>query len=486
MSAAGTPTPSQPQPTVHPRLRTLLLLLFGTTFCWYIIPGVYFAYGVFGAAVAIAITCVLALVLRGEADPVVLIWVAIFPLGYYFLSFPRERAIVSFDRAVVLLLCVAACCASPAKIMRLPRPMCRAGWSWLLFVFAVLLSFVHLSNLLSPLRVLVDAYILPALLGWCVIRCFPVLRRLLALHILLCIMAAYLAAIGAAEMVLNVHLLPLAGAGAYYAGLGDSLLLRPNGPFLASHSFSLIGLFCFWFLAFLRRAAGAELPRWQKWLHWCGVTSAVIVAFLPLFRSIMLTFLGLAILDAFWERRTSRYLLAVVSLAILSGLVFAAWLLSPEILVERFLDPANLFARIAQQQQTLRVFQQSPLTGVGFTNYMTGVEQPGSSGASFQDVSALDSPHNNLGAVLSETGLCGFLTFLFAQGFFLRAFWRARAAQTKRALLAWQFFCYAFLSYWISGLDISTMYSSDLNLFYLFMTAVLYKYGTGAAESPAA
>jgi O-antigen ligase len=454
----------------------VLSLLGAAALAWYFVPGVYLEYSFVGAAGAIAATCVLALALRGETDTVVLWWVALFPLGYYFFSFPRERPLVAFDRVVVLLLCVAACFAPPSAIKRVPGPMRRAAWAWALFVFAVLLSFVHLTSLLSPSRVLVDAYVLPALLGWCVIRCFPVRQHLRTLHVLLCVMAAYLAAIGAAEIVLGKDLLPLPGAGAYFAGLGESLVFRPNGPFLASHSLGLIGLFGFCFLTFLRRAAQNEFPRWQKWLHWGGVSAAAIAAFLPLFRSIMLTFVLLVILDAFFARRARRFVRVAGLSALVGGLLLTAWLLLPEIFVERFLNPANLFGRIAQQRQTLQVFEQNPITGVGFTNYTAGVQRLRSSEASFEDVEAVDSPHNSLGAVLSETGLAGFTTLALSHGLFFLAFWRVRRTKAPGALLVWPFFLYLFLSYWLNGLSISTIYSSDLNFFYVFVTTALYKY----------
>lgn len=474
MSVTGIMTAGRPQ--ARPRFRMVLSLLGVAALAWYLVPGVYLEYSFVGAAGTIAVTCVLALALRGKTDAVVLWWVALFPLGYYFLSFPRERPLVSFDRVVVLLLCVAACFAPPPAIKPVPRPMRRVAWAWALFVFAVLLSFVHLKSLLSPSRVLVDAYVLPALLGWCVIRCFPVRKHLRALHVLLCVMAAYLAAIGVTEMVLGEDLLPLPGAGAYFAGLGGSLLFRPNGPFLASHSLGLIGLFCFCFLAFLRRAAQAEFPWWQKWLHWGGVSAAAIVTFLPLLRSIMLTFVLLVILDAFFERRAGRFALVAGLSALLGGLLFAAWLLLPGVFMERFLNPANLFGRIAQQQQTLQVFEQNPITGVGFTNYTAGVQRLRSTEAPFQDVEAVNSPHNSLGAVLSETGLAGFTTLALSQVLFLWTFWRVRRRKTPRALLIWPLFLYVFLSYWLNGLSISTIYSSDLNFFYVFVTAALYKY----------
>src|SRR5215467_1493335 len=42
--------------------------------------------------------------LDGNADTLTLVWVGIFPLGYYFLSIPREKPIVTLDRVAVSMM----------------------------------------------------------------------------------------------------------------------------------------------------------------------------------------------------------------------------------------------------------------------------------------------------------------------------------------------------------------------------------------------
>src|SRR5689334_15589091 len=61
-----------------------------------------------GLIVAFSALCVILhvlwCVLRGIAEPIILGWAAMFPLGYYFLSFPREKSVITLDRILLLVL----------------------------------------------------------------------------------------------------------------------------------------------------------------------------------------------------------------------------------------------------------------------------------------------------------------------------------------------------------------------------------------------
>src|SRR6476660_3048557 len=66
-----------------------------------------------GASVAVLIAGALVLAyllvstLDGSVEPTLLTWVFAFPLGYYFFSFPREKSIITLDRAVMAVLVLA-------------------------------------------------------------------------------------------------------------------------------------------------------------------------------------------------------------------------------------------------------------------------------------------------------------------------------------------------------------------------------------------
>ena len=106
--------------------------------------------------------------------------------------------------------------------------------------------------------------------------------------------------------------------------------------------------------------------------------------------------------------------------------------------------------------------------------------------AFYGGIRSVDSPHNNLGGILAETGILGFIPYVTAQVALFLAFWRLRKQPERRTQLAWTYFLYIFLGYWINGMSLGSGYSSDLNLWFIFSIALLYKFSvsekTGSTE----
>src|SRR5690242_8807372 len=67
--------------------------------------------------------------LRGNAGPLAIGWVLLFPLGYYFFSIPRAHPIVTLDRLTILALLVAAAFATPNN-SHLPAKLRTCGRAW--------------------------------------------------------------------------------------------------------------------------------------------------------------------------------------------------------------------------------------------------------------------------------------------------------------------------------------------------------------------
>src|SRR5262249_17047844 len=134
----------------------------------------------------------------------------------------------------------------------------------------------------------------------------------------------------------------------------------------------------------------------------------------------------------------------------------------------------NIFGRVAQFQQSLRVFSEHPVLGVGFYNFHSYVLGEPRYVATYEGVSSLDWPHDNLAQVLTETGLLGFVPYVLVQVFLLMAIWQLRRFNSS-GYLAWKYLLYLFLTYWITGLTESSGYS-PLNLWYAFAIAVICRY----------
>jgi len=77
------------------------------------------------------------------------------------------------------------------------------------------------------------------------------------------------------------------------------------------------------------------------------------------------------------------------------GLVFAGSAYVPEVFEERS-ETGNVFGRAAQFEQSLAVFAEHPLLGVGFSNFNNVVTGESRYRASYQGVSSVDSTGLNI------------------------------------------------------------------------------------------
>jgi len=408
-------------------------------------------------------------VFRGKIDGILLWWAAALPLGPYFLSFPREHSLVTLDRVAILLAFMGLFLAKCSKRIAVPRMLRRAGLAWLAFIAVAGITLPKSPNVLNTAHELLDGLLLPLLLGWCVIACFDVRRRLPTLHTAVCVSSIICAAVAAAEVVTGQDLLPFGGSVMFYAGG----IPRPNGPFESNDALALMGAVSFFFLLFLRAALGPNLSAGRRILHSIGLAAALGMALMPMFRSVAITLLLALIIDTFWEQRTSRRVWRVVLMLASIGVIFIAPFFAPKVFEDRS-SSENAYGRIAEFEQSLRVFVDHPLLGVGFQNFNNYVTGEPRYVASYAGVSSLDWPHNTLAEILTETGIVGFVPYVMAHVLLLMAMWQLRQL-SRSSYLAWKYYVYLFLSYWITGLTESSGYGY-LNLWYVFAVTVSCKY----------
>src|SRR6266850_1276209 len=427
------------------------------------------------AGLVIAVGCVtlwfvtlLGEALRGRLEGILLWWVAALPLGGYFFSFPREHAIVTLDRVVILLAFLGLNFTKHSALVEVPRTLRRAGLVLLVFVMAACISVGKSPNILNSARILLDGFLLPILLSWCVITRFDVRRRLPAIHTAVCISSIISAPIAAAEIVAGQDLLPIGTPAMGYGGI-----IRPNGPFESNDTLALIGAVSLFFLLFLRAALGPKLSAGRRMLHFAGLAAALGMALLPLFRSVAITLLLVLIIDTFWEQRAPRRAWRVGLIVAVVGLIFLIPLFAPDVFEDRG-SGENAYARVAQYEQSLRVFLDHPVLGVGFLNFNRYVTGEPRYVASYRGVSSVDWPHSNLAQVLTETGLLGFVPFVITYVLLVGAMWKLRQLNGSGSQV-WKYAVYIFLGYWITGLTEGSGYS-PLNLWYVFAIAVLCKY----------
>ena len=456
--------------------------------------------GLLVAALALAICGVAAYVAysvaTGACDGILLAWALLFPLGYYFLSYPRDRPVLQFDRTMVMLLLGGIVFARGCRTQAIPQEMKRAAIAWAIFLGAAFLGCCRAANLLTSGRLLVDSFLCPAILGWYVLRQFRPASHAVHLHAVISIISIYSAGIGVAEVVLQRDLLAFVASADYLARDIDDptggILLRPNGPFGTNNSFALVGLISFFLLAFLwnimrgEAHAGSLNSRFSpgaihRLLHVLGISAALLQALLPLFRSVLLTLVVVIVLDLFWSRGFGRAWRALA----LGGIVLTATglaTLAPGVFRERS-GAENLYGRIAQHRQTLRMVADHPLLGIGITNFAAVVSRDARYRAvSYEGLEAETTPHNNVAFVAVETGLAGVLPYIASQLLLWTAFRRLRG-RGERGRLAWRYFIFIFLAYWISGMTLSSGYFGDLNHWFVFALTLLYSFGAGTARS---
>ncbi len=461
-------------PKSQGRLQVLALIL-GIEAMVLCLPAVWWMYvGLALSCVGIAFMLVCS-VIYARASGVLLSWMLIFPLGYYYASFPKAQPIFTLDRAFIVVLLVAAAFAGSQGVLHIHKDIHKAAIWWVAFLVVAGITLPRTKSPLGGLRVIVDGFCLPGILAWFVLRWIDVRKHLSALHVVACLMSIYIAGIGLAEVVMQRDLLVLPESAVILAGNVNEdaaqIWVRPNGPFATTNSYALIGLVSVLLLLFLRNALQGHLPRWQWCLHRLGVAAALLTSFLPLFRSVLTSLIVIGVIDAFYNKGIRR-LLRVGALCSFFLVVLLMQLALPQILEDRT-DPENVFGRIAEQRQIVSMFMDNPIGGVGLNNFHDAA-QKGKYVAYYQGVESVDYPHNNLGAILVETGLSGVVPFIASQFFLVLAF--RRLCHDRSQTLAWKFFLFIFLAYWINGMSLASAYYSDLNLWYMLALAILYKF----------
>jgi hypothetical protein len=459
-------------PTTGVRFLWVCLLLICAAGCTALILKPEVGLGTIGIGVGLPLlSYVVAATVGGRIEPLILSWMLIFPLGYYFLSFPAEKSVVTLDRVLPMALLLAMALAPNESSEPIPVCIRKCALAWGMFLMFAGVSVLRASDALIACRRLVDSFCLPAIVGWAVIRNLRVRSHLSSLHTVASMMAVYVACIGAGEMILLKDLLPLPASTIYLAGA----LPRPNGPFYSNDSFALIGLITLFLLVFLRKVMGEEVSFWRKTVHAFGVTASLAMALMPLFRSVLITLIFILLLGTLAVRKPSRKIAGFAFLFFCLVAISVVGVLAPEVYEDR-VRPDNFYARLAEQIQTIQVFLSHPVLGVGLTNFTKVVKENTQFSAYYEGVQSINSPHNNLGGILSETGVVGFIPYIVSQVLLISAFWKARKRGAPGAEAVWTYFLYIFLSYWVNGMTLASGYNSDLNLWFILAVATLYKY----------
>jgi hypothetical protein len=409
---------------------------------------------------------------RGHFHYVIPLWVAFYPYCYYFFSFPAERSIFTVDRALIVLLAIEMLVVSRQRAAGTPltHDVRVSAYLWGLYLLVCFISLAGhpLSEVLPSYRALVDGMLMPAVLGLYIVRYFPVPEDLKKLHLGACILGIGLFITGLVELTTDIDLFPWVGSVPMFT---DTHIRRADGPFEQQIVLTMVAALAFFFVVYLRRLMPANITPQRELLHKVGALASFGAALLPLNRGLIFALVPIAIIDSLSKYRLvpRRAWTAFFGVIVLAAI--AARILDPRLYDDRVSGPDNVYQRVAQHQETLRVVSEYPIFGVGFGLYHDVATQNPRYMVKWKGIESMNFPHNVLMTVLSEEGVVGLFLYVSAQMFLFRAMWKVRKAYPP----GWLAYLYCVLIYVLTGLDFATVSFSDINLFYILILCTIYQ-----------
>ena len=444
---------------------------------------------------------------QSPIDLLLVLWFVTTPLASFYIRFPQDRSVITYDRIVfalvtVLLLVKWRRGAAIRPNASQPRPFLTAtpfeiAWA-LLAILALLSALLASSNLGYATKIAVDSFCLPILAFHVARQYFDLRKQARALTLAAIVLAWFLFATGAFEFFSGSNLFPYKGSDLLREGER-----RVNGPFASDSSFAIICLLVSLFLAVMPRVLRVRLDATARLVYAGALAAGLAASLLPLFRAVVFAIvICLAIVEISLLRRRGseaarvndegkpgnsifpRFLRLdtltrprlIVFAVILLGLVAAESLSGAS--ERRLADPRSAYGRLATWAAAAEVSLDNPVFGVGLTNYSGYFDKKynwsADSPQSFLDVRAADTPHSNPLWILSEMGLIGFVLYILANAYILvigyRGLKRADSDQLRVASIG---YLAVTLAYWIPGFTLASGYYSDLNLYFFFILGVL-------------
>jgi O-antigen ligase len=440
-----------------------------------------------------------------SAQTVLIAWFVTAPLASFYVRFPIDRSILTYNRLVFALVVIMLLVksgyqalgtesASEASTLWNASPrqstfsVSRFEIAWALLSVLALASAIARSNDVAyATRMAIDTFWLP-LVAFHLARNYLDLRkggRLLLLGGIA--LALFLFATGAFELAAGTDLFAYKGSELVREGER-----RVNGPFAADSSFAIICLIIFLFLLAAPKLFRVRFDRTGKLIYACAVAGAGIGALLPVFRAV-----GLALVLSWivlqwstedqnrqpWFRAAAR---RVVPLGILLATLLVAlvgWIATsaPSLGGSRLTDPRSAYGRLASWQGAAEIVFDNPVLGVGLTNYADYYDATHyydeESPEEFLETKAGDSPHSNVLWIGAELGLTGLALYIAANAYLFLMGWRAlKEATDSRRRLAASCLIAIIVAYWIPGLTLASGYYSDLNLYFLVLVGALNRF----------
>jgi O-antigen ligase len=354
------------------------------------------------------------------------------------------------------------------------------GLLWLVVSFGLRSASTSL-NLSGPLRIWVDAIVLPVILFVaCERYCLLGADRMRRLAGSLMIAGGVLGAIGIAERIAGFELATLTGGSARFDANIDAT--RISGPYPAPEPYVLSLAICFaatlyWILT---RKPGSRLG-------WCLLLACLQLTgiALALFRAGWIAAILIALAAFGYRPGQIGRTFAVIGL--IAALAFAATtqLESNRTVAARVNNTQNIKGRLATYKEGLEIFGSAPVFGIGVARY-TEVAQarpPTEVGG----VQAVPWPHSSYVGLLAEQGAVGFFPLLLLSYAVLRflAALRAVSFRSRDAAVLLGTVTGAALAYLIMSLTLTMLpYEASNTFFAAFLGAACGRLDSLVTEEP--
>jgi hypothetical protein len=427
-----------------------------------------------------------------SVSTILVAWFAATPIASFFIRFPYDKSIITFNRGVFALIGVllliktrtepgsSAIASGEAGATRLARfGATPFEIAWALLAVAALVSALLTSHDIGYAgRIAIDSFWLP-LFAFRLARSQVIGRahlRWLTLGVIA--VAFFLFATGAYELATGADLFAYKGSRLVRAGE-----LRINGPFAADASYAIIALMLFLFLRAAPEALSIRFDKTSRLFYEFALAAAAIASLLPMFRTIAVALLASWLIvewaggKSLTVKRGSpiagRWLIAaLIAITVLAATV------APALFSRRLTDPRNALSRVATWEAACAIALEHPLFGVGLANYEDSFRArynwEDESVEKVMDAQARSSPHSNVMWIAAELGWAMLALYLIASFFLARMGWRAfRRAQSGAQRTASACFLALLVAYWIPGLTLTSGLYSDLNLYFFFLLGLL-------------
>ena len=282
----------------------------------------------------------------------------------------------------------------------------------LMFLGACLLSIPGSVMVRTPLRLFLDASLIPCIYYFAAKRSVDQPDFLPKIFIASWLAVSALAGMGLYEGLSGHDLLKFEDESSHAEGTDD---FRVNGPFGTAEQYGLILSMLLMIVLVLKpmRNAGLVRRRYLRWTCLLAVGAALCTWTRTVWLSLAMSWL------VFQTRRRPVFTLGFTALVLTLG-----WFLTQSVLPQIFGDlwqqrvaqEKTVYARIATYQSAFAMFKDHPLLGVGFGAFTENWERfPERYAFEYEGVRSVSTPHNGFLAILSEMGLIGALAFVALQ-----------------------------------------------------------------------